>query len=170
MNNTRLTRQDYVKSEIASVTGYTYNDIMSVKSNDMTVEFNHFKDISDFNKKFLIKQGITSKYVKLDSLRNEKKHSGHVKYVFQCVERDGQLVKLYQCLYLPDAKPEIVKPETVSVTPTNAQNNRRKTGLMSMFNGKPEPEKPAEQPIKSDIETRVDSLESKLDLILSKLG
>ena len=166
MNNTRLTRADYVKSEIASVTGFTYNDIMSVKSNDMTVEFNHFKDISDFNKKFLIKQGINAKYVKLDSLRNEKKHHCKIQYVFQCVERDGQLVKLYQCLYLPDAKPEIVKPETVSVTPTNAQNNRRKTGLMSMITGSKEPD----QPTKIDIETRVDSLESKLDLILSKLS
>ena len=167
-----MERQDYVSAEIYGLTGLKLADIKNVKINRMpVVEFGSFKDISEFNIKYLIAQGVKSDYVRLESARNLKKikDEKHVS-VFQVIEKNGKIVKNYECYYLPERKPEVVKPETVSVIPTNADNNRKR---LPLFGGSKEKEQV--NTVNAAVNTGVtreefDILRSDIDKILKALS
>ena len=132
-----MERQDYVSAEIYGLTGLKMADIKNVKIDKMpVVEFGSFKDVSEFNIKYLKAQGIKADYVRLESARNLKKikDEKHVS-VFQVIEKNGKVVKNYECYYLPERKPGKVQPENVSVVPTNADNNRKKLPLFGSGKG-----------------------------------
>lgn len=161
-----MERQDYVSAEIYGLTGLKMADIKNVKIDKMpVVEFGSFKDVSEFNIKYLKAQGIKSDYIRLESTRNLKKikDEKHVS-VFQVIEKNGKIIKNYECFYLPDRKPVVVNPENVSVTPLNANNDRKRIPL---FGGSKEKEQPVNNAVSRE---EFDTLRSDIDKILKALS